>query len=553
MKILFFCFILLLEISIIITHKCGHDLIKKKSHKISIDRIDKNRRILSTDYTPIKIKIDYTYLESQNILSSEVLSELKNILEDVTKYLSLLLSVEHEDIKTNKTEISDFCEIPKVYSGIDRSLYENDLIIFPLIEPDLDEDTNAAAWTCMALTNEKPLAGVVEINRNLSFDKRDSSYYMKYLLMHELSHVLGFSSSFFEERKMIKTERVNGVTKTYLSSEKVIEKARIHFNCNNIKGVPLENQGGDGSAGSHWEARYMLGDYMISTDYPEMVISDITLAFFEDTGFYKVNYYTGGLFRFGKNQGCAFLENDCVTNGGTLTLFPNEFCTEPEASFCGSSHVSRGDCYITTYKSIASQFRHFRNSKLGGFKSADYCPVSYTYYEEDLENKYNFPWSCNFGENIYDEEVIGKNSVCFDSSLVSKGYGQRLDDLYSMCFEVECVSESKELNIFIGNSIVTCPERGTVLNNPPGFVGQIKCPNYNNICTSKTWCNELFECIDKKSEADLSTYKYINHEIDIGVDYPINLNELEDDEDIGSFISLNIYIFILETIILYLL
>ena len=555
MKILFLLFIIILEISIIFTHKCGHDLIKKKSHKISLDRIDKNRRGLSTDYTPIKIKVDYTYLESQKKLSTSVLSQLKNILEDVTRYLSLLLSVEHENIKTNKNEISYYCEIPKVYSGINQSLYENDLLIFPMIEPDLDEDTNAAAWTCMALTNEKPLAGVVEINPDLSFDKKDSINYMKYLLLHELSHVLGFSSSFFEEKKMIKTERVNGVKKILLNSEKVLEKARIHFNCENIKGIPLENQGGDGSAGSHWEARYMLGDYMISTDYPEMVISDITLAFFEDTGFYKVNYYTGGLFRFGKNQGCAFLENDCVTNSGTSTLFPNEFCTEREASFCGSSHLSRGDCYITTYSSISSQFRHFRNSKLGGFKSADYCPVSYNYYDEELENNYNFPWSCNFGENIYGKynEVIGKNSVCFDSSLVSRSYGKRLNDLYSMCFEVECISESRELNIFIGNSIVTCPEKGTIINNPPGFVGQIKCPNYNNICTSKIWCNELFECIDKKSEADLNTYKYINDEIDIGLDYPINMNEFDDDENKGSFIILNINIFILETIILYLL
>ena len=40
----------------------------------------------------------------------------------------------------------------------------------------------------------------------------------------------------------------------------------------------------------------MLGDYMISSDYIEIIISDITLAYFEDTGFYKVNYYTGGLF-----------------------------------------------------------------------------------------------------------------------------------------------------------------------------------------------------------------------------------------------------------------
>ena len=45
----------------------------------------------------------------------------------------------------------------------------------------------------------------------------------------------------------------------------------------------------------------MLGDYMIGADYGETVISEITLAVFEDSGWYKVNYYTGGLFRYGKN------------------------------------------------------------------------------------------------------------------------------------------------------------------------------------------------------------------------------------------------------------
>ena len=81
---------------------------------------------------------------------------------------------------------------------------------------------------------------------------------------------------------------------------------------------------------------------MNSIDYSEYSISDITLAYFEDTGFYKVNYYTGGLFRYGKNQGCSFLEEDCVNDQGTK--FPNEFCTEPQAYFCGSSHINRGDC-----------------------------------------------------------------------------------------------------------------------------------------------------------------------------------------------------------------
>ena len=41
---------------------------------------------------------------------------------------------------------------------------------------------------------------------------------------------------------------------------------------------------------------------MISTDYNEIAISDMSLALFEDSGWYEANYYTGGLFRFGKNN-----------------------------------------------------------------------------------------------------------------------------------------------------------------------------------------------------------------------------------------------------------
>ena len=54
-----------------------------------------------------------------------------------------------------------------------------------------------------------------------------------------------------------------------------------------IRGIPLENQGGDASSGHHWEARYMFGDYMISTNYIESVISDISFDLFADSGFIK--------------------------------------------------------------------------------------------------------------------------------------------------------------------------------------------------------------------------------------------------------------------------
>jgi len=36
---------------------------------------------------------------------------------------------------------------------------------------------------------------------------------------------------------------------------KVVEEARLHFDCPTIEGAELEDQGGDGTALTHWEKR----------------------------------------------------------------------------------------------------------------------------------------------------------------------------------------------------------------------------------------------------------------------------------------------------------
>jgi leishmanolysin-like peptidase len=141
------------------------------------------------------------------------------------------------------------------------------------------------------------------------------------ILLHELTHILVFDkelldASIYEEIEIL------GQNRTIITSPKVKEMAKRHFGCPNLKGIELENQdydwknteneeNEDGDGGSdadtnqvfldkfsnHWDARTMLTDYMTSILYDEMVISDITLALFEDSGWYKVKYYTGGLFR----------------------------------------------------------------------------------------------------------------------------------------------------------------------------------------------------------------------------------------------------------------
>ncbi len=50
-----------------------------------------------------------------------------------------------------------------------------------------------------------------------------------------------------------------------------------------------------------------------------MFISEFTLALVEESGWYKANYYTGGLMRFGKNKGCAFIEKNCLSLDYNIT------------------------------------------------------------------------------------------------------------------------------------------------------------------------------------------------------------------------------------------
>ena len=153
----------------------------------------------------------------------------------------------------------------------------------------------------------------------------------------------------------------------YVNIPKVLEKAREHFNCNSIKGVYLDNQRDTGSAGFYWESRYILGDYMISNDYIETSSSAITLALFEDSGLYKVNYYSGGLFKYGKNKGCDFFNNKYIVNGQPLS---DEFCVEPSVPKCTSSITMKGICYNVKYNSgvTPSNYRYFTNRNIGGFE-----------------------------------------------------------------------------------------------------------------------------------------------------------------------------------------
>jgi len=523
-------FFVYFEFKSIACNSCGANQLKITPYVL--DSQDIQRRKLEYGYHSINIKVDMSYLKSQDIDDDQV-KILEDIFKEVTEYFKMILSVEDRSNPNIESYINERCGI----STFDLGDNNFDVIIFLEMSNDLDKNILAAGSPCILLTNYQPIAGIVKINKNLSSKNTNFNYYMKTLLFHEISHVLAYHPYIFQYKNLISTKTIDGEKYYYISSPKVIEKAKRHFGCDNIKGVQLENDGGDGTSGSHWDSRYMLGDYMMASDYSDVVLSDISLALFEDTGFYKVNYYTGGLFRFGKNQGCSFFEKKCLYNQGQNTIFPNDFCNENGKEFCSSSHLSKGNCYITKYSSIKEKYRYFGDKHTGGFSHADYCPVSYA---ATTNNDYYFPSNCRNGKKVYEEEIINEESLCFESSINNS-------DMKSVCYKMECDQIGKTFSIYIGTKIITCPGNETVLNNPSGLNGQIKCPNYNLVCTSKVWCNDIFDCIDKKSEADLSTYDYISNKLELQKREAKNL--LIDDslilEEKSSINSLNLNLIIL--------
>ena len=116
--------------------------------------------------------------------------------------------------------------------------------------------------------------------------------------------------------------------RNFINSPKVLQYGKRHFQCeNNFKGLQIDNTGFKfinlDSNLYHWEQRFMNGDIMIPVQYEEQSISEITLALFEDSNWYEINYYTGGLFRFGKGKKCWFSNFPCFND---YYISENDFC-----------------------------------------------------------------------------------------------------------------------------------------------------------------------------------------------------------------------------------
>lgn len=127
-------------------------------------------------------------------------------------------------------------------------------------------------------------------------------------------------------------------------------------------GAKLENEGGYGTADSHWERRLFLGELMIgvSSSSSRVTLSNLTLALAEDSGWlpftqtviktfclrYEPQYARGGVLAAVQHHGCEFVEKDCRYYSKDLE---DVFCWDTEEvslqpSICTPDHMAIGYC-----------------------------------------------------------------------------------------------------------------------------------------------------------------------------------------------------------------
>jgi hypothetical protein len=533
----YFLIILLLSfINFNICFKCGFNELKFPENDTFIpiyDNNDTKLRNLNADdssdeveFEPIRIYLDTGYIENQNEIDKTLKTKALNVLKSAIDLLQQIVLIKRETAKIilNSTTIQKDCDDILISNEIAKGKgigVEADLILLAkFTDNELSSNVQAAATYCgLESKTHRPLVGYILINSSLDLSTMgNSEEYLKLLFFHEITHVLVFHPSLWEKHyipvlngeNFTMKKEINGVNRTLITSPNVLKAAKKHFGCSEIEGIELENQGGSGTSGSHWESRVMLGDYMIGFDYSEIYLSEITLGLFNDSGWYRVNDYTGGLFRHGKNQKCDFLEEKCIKN--EISPFPNEFCNDKAFYRCGSSRLTRSFCYLVSYTSdVPSGYQYFSNTLKGGYSYSDYCPISM----ELLNSTMYLPGSCKYGSSLGYEnigEVVGDKSICVLSSLVGSNetsipMEMLKNRIRPMCYPITCNTNTKTVTVTVLQTNISCPTEGGQ-QKVDGFDGVIYCPDYNSVCTGTVFCNSLSDCIIKKSVALDETFVY---------------------------------------------
>lgn len=402
-----------------------------------------------------------------------------------------------------------------------------DFVLFLTARP-IYGDTIAYAGHCQTDQNGRPIAA--HFNWSPShFESQMTAQLRAYYLrvaLHELTHALAFSPSLLADFPRGPDGRLTSLQmipswygrQRAVVTPRVAAAARAHFDCDALQGAHLEDGGGTGSAGSHWESRLYRDEYMTAAASPgPRILSSLTLALFEDSGWYAVNASAAEPLPWGFRAGCKFVLQSCAQwpSIGTSTdglELPPYTCGEATPDQCHYDHRAKAYCELKHYAALPAREQYFaRDPTLGGYSEMlDFCPVLRAYSNGDCTDEANAPLARRkpmgfldtdesdgarhaafFSPLEVDADQYCAQCRCFESDIVgltdpAASGGQRGHELRPGCFRMRCASD-RALQVRVGDGRwVACPEAGgTVHVHGPDARARphaLKCPPAARLC-----------------------------------------------------------------------
>ena len=181
MKKKYILYLLLIIIQITTCCKCGADQLKIKPKGIDLAKYS-NKRKLASSYSSIRIMADYSNLRTTNGISASTVEQVKQLIDETCEEFRKILEVVPigTQLSISEDDIKYSCDVDNIGSGYQNYFLFSDLVIFPTFDSTLATNVLAAAGMCMYLTGSiRPIFGVLLINPNLSFSKRNTNLYIQ--------------------------------------------------------------------------------------------------------------------------------------------------------------------------------------------------------------------------------------------------------------------------------------------------------------------------------------------------------------------------------------
>ncbi|XP_057765987.1 uncharacterized protein LOC130986563 [Salvia miltiorrhiza] len=369
-------------------------------------------------------------------------------------------------------------QLPREY--VEEGVANADLVLLVTTRPTTG---NTLAWAVACERDQwgRAIAGHVNVApRHLT---AEAESLLSATLIHEVMHVLGFDphafAHFRDERKRRRiqvTEQAMdeklGRMVTRVVLPRVIMHSRYHYGAfsENFTGLELEDGGGRGTSGSHWEKRLLMNEIMTGSVDTRSVVSKMTLALLEDSGWYQANYSMADHLDWGHNQGTEFVTLPCNHWKGAYR------CNSTQFSGCTYNREAEGYCPIVNYSRDLPQWaRYFSQANKGGQSSlADYC----TYFVAYSDGSCTDTNSARAPDGMLGE-VRGSNSRCMASNLVRTGFVRGSTTQGNGCYQHRCLNNS--LEVAVDGLWKVCPQAGGPIKFS-GFNGELICPAYHELC-----------------------------------------------------------------------